>query len=123
MTDPEQPLKDLGERFPRTRDEMASLRARGTAAARDLCAFIDRSPTPYHAVCEAAARLAAAGFREISERDAWSFAPGERRYVIRGGSTLVAFVAGAESPATGGFRMIGAHTDSPNLRVKPNADV
>ncbi len=45
------------------------------------------------------------------------------RYVLRGGSTLVAFIAGTESPATGGFRMIGAHTDSPNLRVKPNADV
>jgi len=42
---------------------------------------------------------------------------------VRGGSTLVAFVAGTESPATGGFRMIGAHTDSPNLRVKPNAEL
>src|SRR6202012_4032385 len=53
----------------------------------------------------------------------WTIAPGERCYLIRGGSTLVAFVAGTEPPATGGFRMIGAHTDSPNLRVKPNADL
>ena len=45
---------------------------------------------------------------------------GERCYVIRGGSTLIGFIAGSESPATGGFRMIGAHTDSPNLRVKPD---
>jgi aspartyl aminopeptidase len=123
MNDPEKPLTSLGERFPRTRDEMAALRAQATTAARDLCAFLDRSPTPFHAAREAAVRLAAAGFREISERDVWSLAPGERRYVIRGGSTLVAFVAGAESPATGGFRMIGAHTDSPNLRVKPHAEV
>jgi len=120
---PAQPVTDLGARFPRTHGEMAALREQGTVAARDLCAFIDRSPTPFHAVREAVSRLAAAGFREISEGDAWSLAPGDRRYLIRGGSTLIAFVAGAESPATGGFRMIGAHTDSPNLRVKPNADV
>jgi aspartyl aminopeptidase len=102
---------------------MARLRRQGEAAARDLCAFLDRSPTPFHAAREAASRLEAAGFRAISEADAWTLAPGDRAYVVRGGSTLVAFVAGTESPATGGFRMIGAHTDSPNLRVKPNADL
>jgi aspartyl aminopeptidase len=123
MTDAERPNTDLGERFPRTPDEMADLRARGALAAGDLCAFLDRSPTPFHAAREVAARLDAAGFRELSEADGWSFAPGDRRYVVRGGSTVVAFVVGSESPATGGFRMIGAHTDSPNLRVKPNADV
>jgi aspartyl aminopeptidase len=123
MPDPQKPLTDLGERFPRTPTEMAQLRHQGAEAASDLCAFLDRSPTPFHAAREAASRLAASGFREISERDAWAVAPGDRCYLIRGGSTLVAFVAGTESPATGGFRMIGAHTDSPNLRVKPNADL
>src|SRR5580704_5826331 len=123
MADPDKPITDLGERFPRTAEEMTLLRTAGAAAAADLCAFLDRSPTPFHAAREVASRLEAAGFREVSERDAWSFAPGDRRYVIRGGSTLVAFVAGSESPATGGFRMIGAHTDSPNLRVKPNAEL
>jgi aspartyl aminopeptidase len=122
MIEPEKPVTDLGERFPRSREEMSLLRARGAEAARDLCAFLDRSPTPFHAVREVVARLEAVGFRELSERDAWSIAPGDRRYVIRGGGTIIAFVAGGESPATGGFRMIGAHTDSPNLRVKPNAD-
>lgn len=123
MMDSDKPSTELGERFPKTAAEMARLRESGAAAAGDLCAFLDRSPTPFHAAREAASRLEAAGFREISERDAWSLAPGERRYLIRGGSTLVAFIAGSESPATGGFKMIGAHTDSPNLRVKPNADV
>ena len=103
--------------------EPAADRAASLAAARDLCAFIDRSPTPYHAVAEVAARLAAAGFTEQDERDAFRIEPGDRRFVRRGGGTIVAFVVGAESPATGGFRVIGAHTDSPNLRVKPNADV
>jgi aspartyl aminopeptidase len=93
------------------------------AAARDLCAFVDRSPTPWHAVLEIRARLDAAGFTALDEREAWRFEPGGKHYVVRGGSTIVAFVVGSDAPARAGFRMIGAHTDSPNLRVKPHADV
>lgn len=122
MADLDKPLTDLGARFPKSAEEMDRLRAAGREAARDLCAYLDRSPTPFHAARESAARLEAVGFREIGERDAWSLAPGDRRYLVRGG-TLIAFVVGSESPATGGFRMIGAHTDSPNLRVKPNGDL
>ena len=114
---------ELGERFPRTADEMRALRAAGVEAARDLCAYIDRSPTPYHAVRETCARLAKAGFSELSERDAWTLAPLDKRWVVRNEGTVIAFVVGTESPATGGFKLIGAHTDSPNLRVKPNPDV
>jgi aspartyl aminopeptidase len=120
--DADKPSTELGERFPKTQDEMARLRAQGLAAARDLCAFLDRAPTPHHAAREVASRLAGAGFTELGERDPWALAPGDRRFVIRGGSTLVAFIAGAEHPARAGFRIIGAHTDSPNLRVKPNAE-
>ncbi len=112
----------LGARFPRTPEEMTALRARGVTAAKDLCAFVDASPTPFHAVSEVIRRLTAAGFSEVSERDVFRFSPGEKRYVVRGGSTIIAFVIGADSPADAGFRVIGAHTDSPNLRVKPNAD-
>jgi aspartyl aminopeptidase len=112
----------LGARFPRTAEEMASLRERGVAAARDLCAYIDASPTPFHAVAETVRRLAAAGFSEISEREVFRLSAGEKRYVVRGGSTIIAFVVGTEAPAEAGFRVIGAHTDSPNLRIKPNAD-
>ncbi|MFO0553239.1 MAG: M18 family aminopeptidase [Polyangiaceae bacterium] len=93
------------------------------ARASDLCAFIDRSPTPFHAVAEATRRLAAHGFSELDEREVWRLEPGARRFVVRGGGTLVAFVVGREAPASAGFVMVGAHTDSPNLRVKPNADV
>ncbi len=92
-------------------------------AVADLLAFIDRSPTPYHAVAEATARLRAAAFRELSEGDAWDLSPGDRHYVVRGDGSLVAFQVGSRPPAEGGFRGIGAHTDSPNLRVKPLADV
>jgi aspartyl aminopeptidase len=87
--------------------------------ARDLVAFIDAAPTPYHAVAEAARRLTANGFVELDEREEWKITPGTRAFVVRGGGTLLAFVAGSEPPSLAGFVMIGAHTDSPNLRVKP----
>ncbi len=89
----------------------------------DLLAFIDRSPTPYHAVAEAVRRLEVAGYRTASEEDLWSFTPGDCRYAVRCEGSLVALQVGAVSPADGGFRVVGAHTDSPNLRLKPRADL
>jgi len=95
--------------------------AEGSAAA-DLLAYIDRSPTPYHAVAESVRRLAAANFTSIDESEQWEFAPGDRRYAVRNDGSLIAFQVGAASPADAGFRIVGAHTDSPNLRLKPLAD-
>jgi aspartyl aminopeptidase len=92
-------------------------------AAGDLLRFIDRSPTPYHAVAEASARLRAAGFSELLEGELWELSPGDARYVVRGGGSLFAFVVGERGPAEAGFHLVGAHTDSPNLRVKPLPDV
>jgi aspartyl aminopeptidase len=91
--------------------------------SRDLLAFIDASPTPYHAVVEVSRRLAERGFRECSESELWSLSPGDRRFVVRNGGSLLAFQVGSESPIEGGFRIVGAHSDSPNLRAKPRADV
>jgi aspartyl aminopeptidase len=89
----------------------------------DLLAFIDRSPTPYHAVAESTTRLEAAGFDRLDEADVWSLSPGDRRYVVRAGGSLAAFEVGANPVAEAGFRVLGAHTDSPNLRIKPSPDV
>jgi aspartyl aminopeptidase len=89
----------------------------------DLLQFIDRSPTPYHAVAEAARRLAAAGFRALDEAELWELSPGDARYAVRGGGSLLAFIVGERSPAEAGFHWIGAHTDSPNLRVKPRPEL
>ena len=89
----------------------------------DLLAFIDRAPTPYHAVAEAVRRLEKAGYRSSPGVDTWSLGPGERRYSVRNDGTLVAFEVGTAPPAEAGFRVIGAHTDSPNLRLKPRPDV
>jgi aspartyl aminopeptidase len=89
----------------------------------DLLAYIDASPTPYHAVAESVRRLEAGGWQPIEETEIWDLSPGDRKYVVRGDGSLIAFEAGAVSPADAGFRIVGAHTDSPNLRVKPRADV
>jgi aspartyl aminopeptidase len=84
----------------------------------DLLAFLGDSPTPFHAVASATARLVAAGFRPIAETDDWSsLAPGGYAFA-HGGSSVLAFVI-PEGKRIGGFRIVGAHTDSPNLRLKP----
>lgn len=92
----------------------------GEDAVRAMMAFIDAAPSPFHACVEAAARLEAAGFVGLDERTAW---PVERgRWFVRRGGSLVAWATGDHHDRHGGFRVIGAHTDSPNLRVKPQAD-
>ncbi|GAA2249573.1 MULTISPECIES: M18 family aminopeptidase [Kitasatospora] len=86
----------------------------------DLIAYLSASPSPFHAVASAAERLEKAGFRRVLETDAWDAAPGGR-YLIRGGALIAWYVpegAGPETP----FRVVGTHTDSPNLRVKPLPD-
>ncbi|HET9958526.1 MAG TPA: M18 family aminopeptidase [Polyangiaceae bacterium] len=91
-------------------------------AARDLLRFIQASPTPCHAVAEVERRLAQVGFRKFQEQDGWELQPGTRGYVTRAGS-IIGFIAGDKAPAESGFVILGAHTDSPNLRVRPRPDV
>jgi aspartyl aminopeptidase len=93
-------------------------------AVSDLLSYLSVSPSPYHAVASAAARLQAAGFQELDAQQPWSPADlTARRYVIRGGALLAWDASGSVDPVTHGFRIVGAHTDSPNLRIKPNPDV
>lgn len=89
------------------------------ALAQDLLDFIDASPSPWHAVATLEQRLQANGFRRLTEVDRWQLAPGDAAYVTRGGSALMAFRIAASSPAERGLQLIGAHTDSPGLRLKP----
>lgn len=92
-------------------------------ATQDLLAFIEASPSPYHCVEETAKQLRAGGFSEHNERDEPAkIAPGDCGFIQRAGSIL-AFRAGSAPPAKSGFRILGAHTDSPNLRIKPRPDV
>ncbi|MFF4227034.1 M18 family aminopeptidase [Streptomyces sp. L500] len=86
----------------------------------DLMSFLAASPSPYHAVANTAERLEKAGFREVVETDAWDGRTGGA-YVRRGGAVIAWYVPDGATPATP-FRVVGAHTDSPNLRIKPLPD-
>ena len=96
-----------------------TLPAASRIAAQDLLDFIDASPSPWHAVQTCEARLQAAGFRCLDEAERWQLAPGDCCYVVRGGSSIIAFMVGQKPAADSGLRLIGAHTDSPGLRIKP----
>lgn len=93
----------------------------GRDATRDLLDFIESSPSPWHAAASAELRLISRGFSRLEEGARWALAPGGRHYVIRGGSSLIAFVVGSDALARSGLRLAGAHTDSPGLRLKPKA--
>ena len=89
------------------------------ASAPGLCEFIDASPSPFHVCATAAARLRSAGYTQLVEADRWPRASGAGRFfVIRAGSLVAWHSADASRP----FRIVGAHTDSPNLRVKQHPD-
>ncbi len=92
--------------------------ARDTAL--DLIRFIDTSPSPYHAAAEALRLLAGAGFTELPPADAWPSGPG--RYVVVDGGSLFAWIVPEGAAPGSRFRLLGAHTDSPTLRVKPRPD-
>ena len=91
--------------------------------SRDLLEFIDDSPSPYHAVASCTMRLKRAGFRPLDESQSWSLRVGDKAYVVRDDGSLVAFILGTDHPQDSGFRVLGAHTDSPNFRIKPSPEL
>lgn len=88
--------------------------------AQDLLNFIDTSPSPWHAVATIERRLQAFQFQALPENAVWSLETGGRYYVVRDDSSIVGFVVGKKPLAESGFKILGAHTDSPGLRIKPN---
>ncbi len=88
---------------------------------QDLLDFIDASPSPWHVVATSSERLTKAGFKALNESEAWQLETGGRYFVTRGGSSIIAFTIGQNSLPISGFNMVGAHTDSPGLRLKPLA--
>jgi aspartyl aminopeptidase len=90
---------------------------------QDLLEYIDASPTPFHAVAETVTRLEAHGYCALDESEPWDVSPGDKVYMVRGGGSVAAFHIGSVAPSEAGFHLVGAHTDSPNLRIKPNPEL
>jgi len=92
------------------------------ATAQGLVEFVWAGPSPFHVVATAVQQLEAAGFVAVDERaEPVELHPGQGYFIERGG-TVMAWRAGTDAPSAAGFRLIGTHTDSPNLRIKPRPD-
>jgi len=85
--------------------------------------FLQASPTPFHAVAELRKVLSSQGFSELPESEPWQLRAGAKHYVVRQGTSIVAFRVGDAKIEEAGFRIVGAHTDSPCLRLKPSPEV
>lgn len=88
-----------------------------------LLDFLHASPTPFHATTQMAHQLQQAGFIALHEGDAWQLESGQRYFVTRNDSSIIAFVYGRRPLLETGIRMVGAHTDSPCLKVKPQPEL
>lgn len=88
-----------------------------------LIDFLQASPTPFHATASLSQKLQAAGFKALSESESWHTEPGGRYYVTRNDSSIIAFQIGSRPLSEQGLRLVGAHTDSPCLRVKPQPEL
>ena len=86
-----------------------------------LCQFLDASPTPYHAVASLQTLLEDKGFEQLHEADSWGQLNAGHYFVIREAS-IIAFTLTGNDLSNTGIRMVGAHTDSPCLKVKPKPE-
>lgn len=88
----------------------------------ELLEFLNRATSPFHAVREMVTRLEAAGFERLRDDEDWAPEAGRGYFITRNDSSLVAFRVGDGQGPVDGLRMVGAHTDSPCLMVKPNPE-
>ncbi len=85
--------------------------------------FLQQSPTPFHAVSQMRKQLLAAGFEALNEGERWQIQPQKKYLVTRNDSSLIAWTSGKNTPQEHGVRLVGAHTDSPCLKIKPQPDM
>ncbi|NFI02937.1 M18 family aminopeptidase [Clostridium botulinum] len=91
--------------------------------AKDLLNFINNSKSAFHSAHEVKSILDKEGFVEIKECDKWDLKHGGKYYVMKNESAIIGFEIGSGDIAEEGFRLIGAHTDSPGFRIKPHAEM
>lgn len=91
--------------------------------SQELIDFIYESPTAFHVVHNLKKLLSNYGFIELKEEDSWNLKKGGKYFVQKNNSALTAFVVGKGELEKDGFKIIGAHTDSPGFKIKPNADI
>lgn len=89
--------------------------------AKELIAFIEKSPTSFHAVKTMGDMLDREGYIKLEEKDRWQLVPGGRYYTTRNGSALIAF--SLPEGELKGFRIIASHSDSPSFKIKENPEI
>lgn len=88
-----------------------------------LFSFLQASPTPFHAVTNMSEVLLANGFHQLQENELWDLRPGNGYFITRDDGAIVTFIIGSKEKPEQGFRILGAHTDSPCLQIKPKSDI
>ena len=91
--------------------------------ANELIDFLYESPTAYHAATSVKEILKRYGFVELFEEDSWELEKGKKYFVGKNDSAVIAFEVGNGELEVDGFRLIGAHTDAPGFKIKPNAEM
>lgn len=91
--------------------------------AKRLINFIDKSPTAFHVIKRTKELLEKNNFQQLDLFSSWKIEKGGRYFVVKNDSALVAFVIGKGEIEEKGFKLIGAHTDSPTFRIKPNPEI
>ncbi|AYD40775.1 M18 family aminopeptidase [Clostridium fermenticellae] len=89
----------------------------------ELLNYIYESPTSFHVVKNAITLLKKFKFKELRESDKWNLEKYGKYFIVKNNSALIAFTVGTGSPKNDGFKIIGAHTDSPGFKIKPNSDI
>ncbi len=91
--------------------------------AKDLMDFIDKSPSSFHVVKSVKEVLDKEGFKEIKFQDKWELEKEGKYYVIKNNSAIIGFIVGKGEVEQDGFKLIGAHTDAPTFKIKPNPEM
>lgn len=91
--------------------------------AKDLIDFIDSSPSSFHATKNVELVLMDNGFKKLNPHDKWNIEKEGKYYVIKNNSAIIAFEIGKGEVEEDGFKLIGAHTDAPTFKIKPNPEM